>query len=533
MALNHTIRRAASKVVPLAIWAAAGSRGYIHNQAAPALSSAVSRPSCNPLQRSFLHLNSKPDCDVSLLRVIEAEIKFAVESEQAHQPEETPEDFPFEIEDCLRQGTIILRREFVGDKITVEVHPPELKNAEDDESYNDVPRIPLIVRISHKNGPVLEFGCTAYTDEILIERLAFKHPEISEDQVAYEGPTFDDLDHTLKNAFNKYLKYRGIDARITKFLVDYMINKDSREYTEWLKNIQKLVVVGHSVWWTDGGRLVADRGALLADGGEGCRPSVTGLGVIPLGEDFGPMARKINGVDKDEDERSAHLGGAQRKENLSEQTQENRRFEGKCYNCGKKGHITRNCWLKKKPTEGNAVTSDEAHKSEDEWDLEALSAVIEEEKFGEEVEMALTTTVAELVNSDDEWIDNSGSSSDETKDVKELSNPVEYSEERTVTVDNLMLSISDTGEKESTKEDRLEDELTISHEILNEHWRKVEDHSSVKNPQKQRLARVFNQNSRYEKIFKEICSCGNTLLDVRWPGTIHEQRKQRTSKSWC
>ncbi|CAA0837861.1 Eukaryotic protein of unknown function (DUF914 [Striga hermonthica] len=101
---------------------------------------------------------------------------------------------------------------------------------------------------------------------------------------------------------------------------------------------------------------------------------------------YSNMKRDDN--DEDEDERSAHLGGAQKKENLSDQPRESRRFEGKCYNCGKKGHIARNCWSKKNPGEGNAVTSDEAHKSDDEWDLEALSAVIEQEEVGEKVDMA-------------------------------------------------------------------------------------------------------------------------------------------------
>ncbi|CAA0818077.1 BTB/POZ domain-containing protein [Striga hermonthica] len=199
------------------------------------------------------------------------------------------------------------------------------------------------------------------------------------------------------------------------------------------------------------------------------------------------ISSKRNDNERDEDERSAYLEGAQRKENLSGQPQESRRFEGKCYNCGKKGHVARNCWSKTKSAEGNAVTSNEVHKSEDEWDLEALSTVIEEEEVGEEVDMALTATVVELVDSDDEWIDNLGSSSDETKDMKELSNPVEYTEERTTTVDNLMLPISDTGEKESAKEDRFEDELT-SHRQVNKHWKRVEDQPSVKNSQAHRSA---------------------------------------------
>lgn len=50
--------------------------------------------------------------------------------------------------------------------------------------------IPLIVRVSKKNGPSLEFGCTAYADEIAIDTLSIKDPEGSEDQIAYEGPDF-------------------------------------------------------------------------------------------------------------------------------------------------------------------------------------------------------------------------------------------------------------------------------------------------------------------------------------------------------
>lgn len=72
----------------------------------------------------------------------------------------------------------------------------ENENDEDDDDDNQEPEqgtqscIPLIVRVSKKNGPSLEFGCTAYADEIAIDTLSIKDPEGSEDQIAYEGPDF-------------------------------------------------------------------------------------------------------------------------------------------------------------------------------------------------------------------------------------------------------------------------------------------------------------------------------------------------------
>lgn len=50
--------------------------------------------------------------------------------------------------------------------------------------------IPLVVNVSKKSGPSLEFSATAYPDEIAIDSLIVKQPENSEDQIAYEGPDF-------------------------------------------------------------------------------------------------------------------------------------------------------------------------------------------------------------------------------------------------------------------------------------------------------------------------------------------------------
>ena len=50
--------------------------------------------------------------------------------------------------------------------------------------------VPLSVSVSKKGGPFLEFSCVAYPDEIVIDSLSVKNPELGEDQIAYEGPDF-------------------------------------------------------------------------------------------------------------------------------------------------------------------------------------------------------------------------------------------------------------------------------------------------------------------------------------------------------
>lgn len=115
------------------------------------------------------------------------------------QVEDVPAGFPFKIEDNPGYQTITLTREYQGENICVEVHMPDLvtgeenqeevSNDEDNEQGSES-QIPLVVRVSKKNGPALEFGCTAYPDEISIDSLSIRDLNSAEDQIAYEGPDF-------------------------------------------------------------------------------------------------------------------------------------------------------------------------------------------------------------------------------------------------------------------------------------------------------------------------------------------------------
>lgn len=60
---------------------------------------------------------------------------------------------------------------------------------DEDENHNES-SMSLVVRLSKSSGLVLEFGCTAYPDEISIDTLSVKDPDNVEDPLAYEGPDF-------------------------------------------------------------------------------------------------------------------------------------------------------------------------------------------------------------------------------------------------------------------------------------------------------------------------------------------------------
>jgi len=109
-----------------------------------------------------------------------------------------PSHFPFTLHDNVGETTVTLTREYEGETIRIEVSMPNLvtgEEDEDDDAENDEEgtgnesSVPLLVTVTKKNGPSLEFDVTAVPDEIRINSLSLKNPETDE-QLAYEGPDF-------------------------------------------------------------------------------------------------------------------------------------------------------------------------------------------------------------------------------------------------------------------------------------------------------------------------------------------------------
>ncbi|CAE6085449.1 unnamed protein product [Arabidopsis arenosa] len=262
MALSTVFRRASSTVATLAFRAARSPVSFRSGAVSAEkliLGSQIMRGSVSSFSFSRFSTESaitKTTADESLVRVIESEIDCAVEEEAPHDTsilEEKPEGFPFEIIDTPGERTVLLRRKFEDETIQVvvdsvasyddeedEAEPNDEGDDEDQESVGKI-RVPMVVSVEKGDGVCLEFGVSAYPDEIVIDSLSIKQPQESENELAYEGPDFDDLDENLQKAFHRYLEIRGIKPSFTTFLADYVANKDSREYLQWLKDLKSFV----------------------------------------------------------------------------------------------------------------------------------------------------------------------------------------------------------------------------------------------------------------------------------------------------
>ncbi|XP_045798585.1 uncharacterized protein At2g39795, mitochondrial-like [Trifolium pratense] len=248
MAMYTVLRRATAAVVPLA------ARRAVATSSSRTFHSALSvklllNKEINPFvpSRSFSNaVANKPVADDNLVQVLQNEIECAIEDDQSAQVE-IPHGFPFEIEDNPGERTIQLKRQYEDETITVQVEIPtvgpgnEDDDADDNEKNDSESSIPLVVNVFKGNGVCLEFGVTAFSDEVSIDSLSIKKPDESEDELVYEGPEFTDLDENLQKAFLKYLEVRGITASTTNFLQEYMFNKDNKEYLVWLENLKSFV----------------------------------------------------------------------------------------------------------------------------------------------------------------------------------------------------------------------------------------------------------------------------------------------------
>ncbi|KAK7276317.1 hypothetical protein RIF29_17456 [Crotalaria pallida] len=254
MAFNSILRKSGSFARALSVTAQLTKTHNTQSHRTVLLSALNQHQNLNPLLSRFQFSsvavkNNRPTSDENLLRVIESEIECAHETDD-HSVDAVPSNFPFKIHDNPGQQTITLERTYQGEEIKVEVHMPDLVTGEDnDDDHEDdnadqsspQSSLPLSISVTKKGGPFLEFNCVAYPDEIVIDSLSVKNPELAEDQIAYEGPDFQELDENLQKSFHKYLEIRGIKPSATNFLHEYMINKDSREYSAWLNKLKKFV----------------------------------------------------------------------------------------------------------------------------------------------------------------------------------------------------------------------------------------------------------------------------------------------------
>lgn len=78
-------------------------------------------------------------------------------------------------------------------------------------------------------------------------------------------------------------------------------------------------------------------------------------------------------------EGSVQTGGTQTNHDNGGQYKPKKKFKGNWYNCKKRGYIVKNYWSKKKHEESDAIIFNQMKDNDNEWEVEALIAIKEEE----------------------------------------------------------------------------------------------------------------------------------------------------------
>lgn len=254
MSLFYAVRRAASSVAPEAFRALKHHR-FIHS----AIGSAFQNRCRKEIIKGTPWVSSRKATSIAvytksngnLLELLEDEIQCALESDPPTEDAKLPGTIDWEIEDILGNQAVMLRKKYGNEDIKVEVMPGDMDDDDDEEEDGDSniasvePHVYLTVTISKGEGPFVEFICTGYDKEVSIDAMAFKHPYKNTsdegDRIPYDGPDFNDLDESLQKAFHKYLEVRGIKPGLANYLSEYMINKERKEYINWLKTVKEYI----------------------------------------------------------------------------------------------------------------------------------------------------------------------------------------------------------------------------------------------------------------------------------------------------
>eukprot|EP00271_Cylindrocystis_brebissonii_P013333 TRINITY_DN33089_c0_g1_i1.p1 TRINITY_DN33089_c0_g1~~TRINITY_DN33089_c0_g1_i1.p1 ORF type:complete len:266 (-),score=66.23 TRINITY_DN33089_c0_g1_i1:524-1321(-) len=199
-------------------------------------------------------LNSSSAVEKELVKVLKAELKH--EKESFEVPEEVSEGppEPFQVDDKVGSGVLVLRRSYDGEDIAVTVgiqgeeFPPEegLEGEEDGEVREEdemIPNLPGTVTVTKgADGAGLEFHVHIDAQNRFgIEQVTLLKEDAADDSESYGGPDFDMLDPAAQAAFHSYLEARGCTEELGGFLRAAVLDKEQREYMRWLEGVVKVV----------------------------------------------------------------------------------------------------------------------------------------------------------------------------------------------------------------------------------------------------------------------------------------------------
>lgn len=163
--------------------------------------------------------------------------------------EETPEESAeaklkaalADVKHSLRtsEGSPVAEIEFPAQNATVSL---DCRDTTDAEAYEDG-RVghQFELTIKKASGATLVFDLVALPEELDIAGVNYYATADDDDDSAYGGPKFDDLDANLQEAFYAYLEDLGFTDHFATAVHDFAAAKEVQEYHHWLNNVQKFL----------------------------------------------------------------------------------------------------------------------------------------------------------------------------------------------------------------------------------------------------------------------------------------------------
>ncbi|KAH7447905.1 hypothetical protein KP509_01G126700 [Ceratopteris richardii] len=117
------------------------------------------------------------------------------------------------------------------------------KNIMHEEDLEIIEVLHMSVSLSKTANVRLEVDCSFVrgAKAVMIEDVIFHEDDILELEGApepYGGPIFEDLDEDLQQGFHEILEVRGLTAKFAWYMMDYMTDKEQREYVRWLHRVR-------------------------------------------------------------------------------------------------------------------------------------------------------------------------------------------------------------------------------------------------------------------------------------------------------
>lgn len=186
-----------------------------------------------------------------LLRSLRSEIS-SCRPEPA--PPLPPSAAPFTVDDRPGEQWIRLRRAFSaaegggGEEEEVRVDAtmvdgavaPTRSGAVADGGGPPRMHISVHVEVSKTTRPdmALHFECSAWPEEMDVERVYPVRRGAPAPEQQYMGRQFRELDEEMQGAVRDYLEQRGVNDELAEFLHSYMENKEQTELVRWLRNVE-------------------------------------------------------------------------------------------------------------------------------------------------------------------------------------------------------------------------------------------------------------------------------------------------------